>query len=102
MYKTLSLLILISVSSFAFDHTHGKLDKVLQKHVKIIGNQSLFDYKALKLDVREFEKYLFSLSTITKLEFNSFSNEQRLALLINTYNAFTIKIILDNYLDRAN
>jgi hypothetical protein len=43
------------------------------------------------------KSYLDSLSSIPQADYNSYSKEQKLSFLINAYNAFTLKIILDHY-----
>lgn len=92
------LLLLISFSVLSFDHTHKVFDEILQKRVTFKGNQSLVDYKNIKSkDLSKLKTYLDSLSAVSKKEYKSFSKDERLSFLINAYNAFTIKIIVDNY-----
>ena len=69
--------------------THKIFSNVLQKYVK----NGLVNYKELKKD-QDFEKYLNQLSNTDP---SKFSEKKELAFWINTYNAFTIKAILDNY-----
>lgn len=93
----LTLLLTYSMHSSAFDHTHKAFDKILNTHVKLKGKQSLIDYKAVKKDISDFNSYLKLLSSVEKKEYAAFSKDQQLAFLINAYNAFTIKLIIDNY-----
>jgi len=69
--------------------THKIFTNVLQKYVK----NGLVNYKELKKD-QDFEKYLNQLSNTDP---SKLSEKEELAFWINTYNAFTIKAILDNY-----
>ena len=102
MYK-LKLLMIISIfslSAFAsntFDHSHKIWDQVVSKHVVNKDGQALFNYKALKADAKAFEGYLTTLSAVSKKEFGKYSRDQKMAFLINAYNAFTVKIVIDNY-----
>lgn len=86
-----------SSSVLAFDHTHKLLNEVLKKHVTVKQFQSFVDYKNLKEKPEELEKYLEALSAVKQKEFDSYTRDQRLVFLINAYNAFTLKIIIDNY-----
>ena len=97
MRKIILLTLLMTFNSFAFDHSFKKWDNLLNKHVKRSGHQTLFNYKELKKDTKEFEAILNTLSSVTKKEYSSFTKDQKLAFLINSYNAFTVKIIVKNY-----
>ena len=98
--KLLILLTLFSFNSFAFDHSHKDFNNILGEFVSVAGKQSSFDYKGLIDNSKSnklFNGYLKTLSNVSNSEFKSFSADERLAFLINSYNAFTIKIIIKNY-----
>jgi hypothetical protein len=101
MLKSLLPFFVIFLLSFApshaFDHDHKDFDVLLKKHVVFKGKQSLVYYQALKRDALKLDSYLASLSAVSKKEYNTFSKNDRLAFLINVYNAFTLKIILNYY-----
>lgn len=80
-----------------FDHTHKNWTSQLQKYVSLKDQQSTVNYKALKKDTAALNQYLHSLEAVTQEQFNQFSPNQKLAFLINAYNAFTVKLIVDNY-----
>lgn len=88
---------LTSLSSFAqdggFDHTHSALTSILQTHVK----SEKVDYAALKKDPAALDVYLGSLAAVKEADFKGWSKDQRLAFLINLYNAATIKLVVDHY-----
>ncbi|PQJ77319.1 DUF547 domain-containing protein [Polaribacter glomeratus] len=65
---------------------------LLQKHVSKNG---IVDYKSFKKDENKLDTFLFYLEK-TSLEKNWSTNKQK-AFWINAYNAYTIKIILENY-----
>jgi len=69
--------------------THNIFTDILQKYV----TNGLVNYRELAQD-QEFETYLNQLSNTDP---SKFSEKKELAFWINTYNAFTIKAILDNY-----
>jgi hypothetical protein len=95
--KIFLLSFLVSLNLFAFDHSHGGLDKILKEAVSFEGNQSFIDYKKIKTDQAPLKSYLASLSSVKKSKYENWNAGERLAFLINAYNAFTIKLIVDNY-----
>ena len=66
-------------------------------YVQTSQKQSLVNYKALKENPAELDRYIKELSEISKKEFDSWSGDQKLSTLINGYNAWTIRLILDHY-----
>ena len=85
----------------AFDHTHADWTALLQKNVVVAadGHSSTVKYAAFKQQQGALELYLQRLSAVSKAEYDGWSKPQRLAFLINTYNAFTIDLILTKYPD---
>ncbi len=71
---------------------HKSWHNLLQKHVSPEGN---VDYRGFQNDVAELDSYLSDLSSNAPTE--NWSKEEKLAYWINAYNAFTVKLILDNY-----
>lgn len=92
MKQFILALFLLALPAFAFDHSHQVYDTILKKYVL----NGKVDYKSLKNETN-LKLYLDSLSAISVAEYNGYSKEQKLAFLINAYNAFTIQLILDNY-----
>lgn len=98
---SLILWILIAGPAHAFDHSHRAWDTLLKKHVVLIdgGVASQVRYAAFGNDRQALGMYLETLSAVTKAEFAAFTKSQRLAFLINAYNAFTVQLILTEYPD---
>lgn len=71
---------------------HKQWNDLLQNHVSAKGN---VDYNGFKKDAAALQSYLNLLSK--NLPEKSWSKEAVLAYWINTYNAYTVKLILDNY-----
>ncbi len=71
---------------------HKLWDSLLQTHVSETG---VVDYKGFIKDKERLERYLGQLSSHAPAD--NWSKEERLAYWINAYNAFTIKLIADNY-----
>lgn len=82
-----------------FDHNHTQWTSLLERHVTWIrqGGASEVDYPGLKKDQAELENYLSALSSVSLQQYGDWSSDQRLAFLINAYNAFTVKLVVDHY-----
>lgn len=72
--------------------SHSKWTSILQKHVDTNG---MVDYQSLKEEGTDLDEYLTMLAENPPQK--DFSHNEKLAYWINTYNAFTIKLILDHY-----
>ncbi len=71
---------------------HTEWDALLQKYVNNTGN---VNYAALKSDQANLNNYLKIISQNTPQ--SNWTKSEKLAYWINAYNAFTIKLIVDNY-----
>jgi hypothetical protein len=92
-------LIAFSAPGFAFDHKHTAWTQVLNAN---LNSQGLFNYKKLKAEIKAdqnhaFAKYISAIQKVTLAEYERFSTPEQLAFLINSYNALTVKLILDHY-----
>ncbi|MEO8116486.1 MAG: DUF547 domain-containing protein [Bacteroidota bacterium] len=105
--KTISFLIsaflFFTVSSCAQNSSvkdagfsHQAFENILQKYVSASG---VVNYTGLKKDEASLDKYLATLSKDAPSK--SWSKNASLAFWINTYNAFTIKLILKNYPEKS-
>ncbi|MFO7550518.1 MAG: DUF547 domain-containing protein [Haliea sp.] len=94
-----ALVMLLTRPVLAFDHSHGRFAEVLANHVQWQegGGNSLVDYAALQAAPEDLQRYLESLSAVAVAEFERWPADQQLAFLINAYNAFTLKLIVDHY-----
>lgn len=72
--------------------SHQKWNTLLQKHVSSNGK---VDYQGFKNDEVALQSYLDMLAK--NLPQKNWSKNATLAYWINAYNAFTVKLILDNY-----
>ena len=73
-------------------HAHKLWDELTKKHVTSAG---FVDYKGFVKDSVKLNKYLNILSK--NHPNNNWTSNQRKAYWINAYNAYTIKLIVDNY-----
>jgi hypothetical protein len=102
--KTLFAVLLLCLSSWAqaqFDHNYASYEALLKKHVRWLpdNKQSRVDYAGFAKDRAELKKVLDGLSAVPKADFDGWSKDQRMAFLINAYNAFTVEVILTKYPD---
>lgn len=92
-------LLLLTQPALGFDHSHGRFAGVLATHVQWQpgGHNSRVDYAALRAEPAELAGYLAELSAVAAPEFERWTEAEQLAFLINAYNAFTLKLIIDHY-----
>ncbi|SMF76737.1 DUF547 domain-containing protein [Pseudobacteriovorax antillogorgiicola] len=90
--STLSLATTILASSF--DHSHDKWTKLLKTYLTPEGNVR---YAAWKKNTSDLDSYLKNLKNVSYKSYQSWTPDQKKAYLINAYNAFTIRLILNHY-----
>jgi hypothetical protein len=73
--------------------SHQIWDQLVKSHVKTNG---MVDYKGMIREKNKLEGYLKLLSDNAP-DRKTWSKNQQLAYWINAYNAFTVKLIVDNY-----
>lgn len=86
---SIALLLLTAPTTFAAPL--DDYDKLLKKHVDDAG---YVDYDALRKDADKLDAYIDHLA---KIDLNTLNRDEKLATLINAYNAFTLRLILDHY-----
>lgn len=84
---------IFSANGQTFDHSHAKFKTILKKYV----HGSRVDYAGLKSSYEELEEYTDALGSVPKDEFKTWTEKQKLAYWINCYNAFTLKVVVENY-----
>lgn len=100
-FKTVLVLAILilprAASADVFDHEHTSWTEILQRFVTNDDALSHVNYLALKDEPAALERYLHSVSSVSQEQFDEWTATQQLAFLINAYNAFTVKLIVDNY-----
>ena len=101
MDARLSLLAFVLFCSQALAFEHGAWDGLLRKHVVLLdgGNASQVRYAGMAQERASLKAYLASLSEVKKAQFDRWPRAERMAFLINAYNAFTVEKILTRYPD---
>ena len=77
----------------AFDHSHAAFTAVLAAHVK----SDRVDYLELQKERTGLDAYLASLETVGREEFEDWSRAQRFAFWIDSYDAYTLALVIDHY-----
>lgn len=92
-----ALLAPAAVAAQGFDHKAW--DALLKKNVVVLegGKASQVRYAGFAKDRTALKAYLDSLSKVSDAEFNAWPKGERMAFLINAYNAFTVEKILTRY-----
>ena len=81
------------VKSDSFDHSYSTYNSLLNEYVE---NASV-NYSGFIDSRAEFETFLRTIGSVNENDYESWTQEQKLAFWINAYNAFTIKAIIDHY-----
>jgi hypothetical protein len=103
MIRKVLFVTLVSLIPFfpaqAFDHSHAQWDALTKKHVVWLpgGHASQVDYRGFQADRQALKSYLDGVSSVNLADYDGWSKSQKLAFLINAYNAFTVELILTGY-----
>jgi len=90
---------LLATPATAFDHSGW--DDLLRQYVVPVrdGHSTAVDYAGFAADRERLRMYLGSLSNVRRAQFDDWSSKRQLAFLINTYNAWTVELVLTGYPD---
>jgi hypothetical protein len=91
----------ISVTSHAaeFDHSYANFGQLLTQVVQSSDDkkQTRVDYQRLSVKEDTLQTSLTAFSAVSKSQFDGWDKQQQLSFLINAYNGFTLKLIVDNW-----
>jgi hypothetical protein len=95
----LSTFAMLSAQATAFDHQYTQYNTLLQSVVQVSENhqQTRVNYQKLSNQITSLNKVLMPISQVTKTQYDSWDSKQQLSFLINAYNAFTLKLIVNNW-----
>lgn len=82
-------LVVVFMTTSVHAEMHGKWNAFVEGHIR----NGLVDYKKAKLDDKLLRSYLQQLADT---DFQNLGGAEKLAYLLNAYNAYTIALILDN------
>ena len=77
-----------------FDSTHPQLAKVLEKVTDGFG---VVDYETLHRAPGPLDAYLNLAASVPRSQFDGWAKPERMAFLLNVYNAATLKLMADHY-----
>ena len=97
IFTTMFVFTFIFSQAQAFDFSHSAFTSVLQQHVVFEGSASKVNYQELKNNADGLRSYLGQLEAATEQEFLSWGKNQQYVFWVNAYNAYTLKLIIDNY-----
>jgi hypothetical protein len=85
----------------AIDESHSAFDALLRRHVAWDGSgvASSVSYSGLAADRAALGKVLELYAGVTRTDYEAMSRDQRLAFLINLYNAATLELVLGAWPD---
>lgn len=88
-----------AINAQTFDQSHASFSALLKKHVVVIdgGKSSQVRYAELQKERAQLKAYLATLSAVNEATFNTWPKAERMAFLINAYNAFTLELMLEHY-----
>lgn len=91
----------LSSLSAVYGFEHQPWDRLLAQHVTEMkgGGVTQVDYAAFSRDSEALKSYLSALEAVDKNTFDDWSRDRQLAFLINSYNAWTVELILSEYPD---
>lgn len=97
----MAMSLITATPAVAFDHRYVEYEALLQRHVRWIadGHSTAVDYAGLKQDRMALASVSKALTAVPRAEFERWNRHQRMAFLINAYNAFTLELILTRYPD---
>lgn len=80
---------------FAFDHTHQGYREAISPAIEYNLNKTASKINYKKVKKNKLDQYVWKLLKAKKKEFDKWKKEDQLAYLINTYNALTVKRIIE-------
>ncbi len=82
-----------------FDHHYKNYDQLLKQVVNLSADkkQSRVDYQLLTNKKEPLQLALQTFSNVTKNQYDTWNEPQKLSFLINAYNGFTLQLIVDHW-----
>lgn len=87
------ILLLVAGNVYAWDHQYKKYDTFLHTYVK----DGLVNYGKIIEHADELEVVQSEFELLGQQEWDTFTLDEQLVFWINTYNFYTVKLIVDNY-----
>ncbi len=104
IWVALPIVLVVALSVAPTSHaqpTHAAWSELLQRCVveTFDGHSTAVDYDCFGASQQPLDDYLATLSDVPRTEFDQWTRDERLAFLINAYNAWTVALILSAWPD---
>src|SRR5262249_32622548 len=76
-----------------FDRSNAAFDSVLKMYVR----NGRVNYREVKAHREVLDDYLDKLAAVPKSELTKWTEKEQISFLVNVYNAFTLRLIIDHY-----
>ncbi len=90
----LLLALLLPTKAFGFDHSYQAYHKVLKT---VVNSDGLVNFRALKANPLELNRAVYQLEKVSNAEYASWDQREQIAFWVNSYNIYTLKLIIANY-----
>ena len=91
---------LSSINTYG-NFNHNLWNELLKEHVRVIdgGQVTQVNYGGMLADRNRLRIYLDQIAAVKRGDFDNWQKSEQLAFLINTYNAWTVELVLTEYPD---
>ncbi len=79
------------------DHRHLAWKAIIDRHVVTDGAISLVNYKRIVAEKKPLLDYISQLQAVSRAQYGRFDRSEKLAFLVNAYNAFTVQQVVERY-----
>jgi hypothetical protein len=80
-----------------FDHTHHQWNQLIKEHVKLQVDGPRVDYAKLHKHPEQLHSYIEKIQALSEKDYELLTNHQKIALLINYFNAQVWLMIIQHY-----
>ena len=80
-------------ASASFDHSYKLYGEILAKVIVDSEFSSKVNYSLLSTSPAELDRFLAQVEAVKRAEYDSWSEAEKITFLINSYNAFTLKLV---------
>ena len=84
----------IATTTSAKPFNYKNYNLILKEYV---NSQGLVDYKKLKENRQQLDEFNSTIGAVSPSTYNSWTDSEKIAFLINAYNSITLESIIDNY-----
>lgn len=94
--------LLFSFSAECFDHDYKNWNSVLKQYVVKTKYSTAVKYKEMGNNVHELNLFIKEIESVSKENFDTWTDNQKIAFYINAYNALTVKLVADEFSKNNN